>query len=61
MDGYTRESGVRGLEKTISKVIRYAAKCIAMNQDYKTEVIVPDLEKIIFRDKRKRQEINNQD
>ena len=34
VDGYTRESGVRGLEKTISKVIRYAAKCIAMDQDY---------------------------
>ena len=47
VDGYTRESGVRGLEKTISKVIRYAAKCIAMDQDYKTEVIVPDLEKIL--------------
>ena len=47
VDGYTRESGVRGLEKTISKVIRYAAKCIAMDQDYKTEVSVPDLEKIL--------------
>ena len=33
VDGYTRESGVRGLEKVISKVIRYAAKCIAMYQD----------------------------
>ena len=47
VDGYTRESGVRGLEKVISKVIRYAAKCIAMYQDYKTEVSVPDLEKIL--------------
>ena len=47
VDGYTRESGVRGLEKVISKVIRYAAKCIAMDQDYKTEVSVPDLEKIL--------------
>jgi ATP-dependent Lon protease len=47
VDGYTRESGVRGLEKIISKVIRYAAKCIAMFQDYKTEVSLPDLEKIL--------------
>ena len=30
VDGYTRESGVRGLEKVISKVIRFAAKCIAI-------------------------------
>jgi len=47
VDGYTRESGVRGLEKTISKVIRFAAKSIAMYQDYKTEVSIPDLEKIL--------------
>ena len=47
VDGYTRESGVRGLEKVISKVIRYAAKCIAMYQDYKTKVSIADLEKIL--------------
>jgi len=47
VDGYTRESGVRGLEKIISKVIRYAAKCIAMFQDYNPEVSLPDLEKIL--------------
>ena len=29
VDQYTRESGVRGLEKMISKMIRYAAKSIA--------------------------------
>ena len=47
VDGYTRESGVRGLEKIISKVIRYAAKCIAMFQDYNPKVSLPDLEKIL--------------
>lgn len=31
---YTRESGVRGLEKVIAKCVRYAAKSIAMEQEY---------------------------
>lgn len=47
VDGYTRESGVRGLEKVISKSIRYVAKSIAMEQEYNTEVKVPDLEAIL--------------
>ena len=47
VDGYTRESGVRGLEKVISKVIRFAAKCIAMEQEYETKVSVSDLENIL--------------
>jgi len=47
VDGYTRESGVRGLEKVISKVIRYAAKCIAMEQDYEIVVSLSDLETIL--------------
>ena len=38
VDQYTRESGVRGLEKMISKMIRYAAKSIAMEQDYEITV-----------------------
>ncbi len=38
VDQYTRESGVRGLEKMISKMIRYAAKSIAMDEDYKKDV-----------------------
>ncbi len=38
VDQYTRESGVRGLEKMISKMIRYAAKSIAMDEGYKKDV-----------------------
>jgi ATP-dependent Lon protease len=38
IDQYTRESGVRTLEKMISKMIRYAAKSIAMQQQYVIEV-----------------------
>jgi ATP-dependent Lon protease len=34
IDKYTRESGVRGLEKQIAKSVRYAAKSIAMDQKY---------------------------
>ena len=38
VDQYTRESGVRGLEKVISKMIRYAAKSIAMNEEYVSNI-----------------------
>jgi ATP-dependent Lon protease len=34
VEGYTRESGVRGLEKQIAKMVRHAAKNIAMEEDY---------------------------
>ncbi len=34
VEHYTRESGVRGLDKVIAKVVRYAAKSIAMEQEY---------------------------
>src|SRR5690554_6066409 len=44
VEGYTRESGVRGLEKQIAKMVRYAAKSIAMEEEY--EVKISD-EKII--------------
>ena len=38
IDQYTRESGVRGLEKVLSKMIRYAAKSIAMNENYISDI-----------------------
>ncbi len=34
IDAYTRESGVRNLEKRIAKLVRYAAKSIAMEDTY---------------------------
>ncbi|MGB1309004.1 MAG: endopeptidase La [Oceanihabitans sp.] len=38
VEGYTRESGVRGLEKQIAKMVRYAAKNIAMEEEYDVKV-----------------------
>lgn len=38
VEGYTRESGVRGLEKQIAKVIRNIAKSIAMEEPYDVKI-----------------------
>jgi ATP-dependent Lon protease len=38
VEGYTRESGVRGLEKQIAKMVRYAAMNIAMEEEYVVKV-----------------------
>ncbi|MAZ73428.1 MAG: endopeptidase La, partial [Flavobacteriaceae bacterium] len=38
VEGYTRESGVRGLEKQIAKMVRHAAMKIAMEEDYTKKV-----------------------
>jgi ATP-dependent Lon protease len=47
VEGYTRESGVRGLDKQIAKVVRYGAKSIAMEEKYNTLISSEDLEKIL--------------
>ena len=47
IEGYTRESGVRGLEKKIAKVVRYAAKSIAMEEEYNTKITNEDIVKIL--------------
>ncbi|MHA7831360.1 MAG: endopeptidase La [Flagellimonas sp.] len=47
VEGYTRESGVRSLEKQIAKVVRYAAKSIAMEEAYNVTVSNEDIEKIL--------------
>jgi len=38
VEGYTRESGVRGLEKQVAKMVRHAAMKIAMEEEYTTKV-----------------------
>ena len=44
---YTNESGVRGLEKLIAKVIRNRAKQIAFEEKFELAVKVADLQKIL--------------
>ena len=41
VEGYTRESGVRGLEKQIAKMVRFTAKNIAMEE---TAIVAPKKE-----------------
>jgi len=47
IDGYTRESGVRGLEKQLAKVVRFVAKNIVMKEDYNVNITDADIEEIL--------------
>ncbi|MBC5838300.1 endopeptidase La [Flavobacterium muglaense] len=47
VEGYTRESGVRGLEAKIAQVIRNAAKSVAMEEEYNKKVTDEDIIKIL--------------
>ena len=43
VEGYTRESGVRGLEAKIAQVIRFAAKSVAMEEEYNVKLTDQDI------------------
>ena len=45
--GYTRESGVRGLEKKIAQLVRHTAKSIAMEEPYNVKVSDEDIVSIL--------------
>ncbi len=47
VEAYTRESGVRGLEKQIAKIVRYAAKSIAMEEEYVVNITTEIIEKVL--------------
>ncbi|MGB1040056.1 MAG: endopeptidase La [Flavobacteriales bacterium] len=47
VENYTNESGVRGLEKRISKLVRYRAKQIAMDEEFVQEIKIDELNKIL--------------
>jgi ATP-dependent Lon protease len=47
IDDYTRESGVRSLEKTIAKIVRSRAKFVAMNKPYESKLTAEILEDIL--------------
>lgn len=59
--GYTRESGVRGLEKQIAKVVRNVAKCIAMEEEYTVKLTDEDVIKILGAPKMERDRYENND
>lgn len=47
VEGYTRESGVRGLENKIAQVVRNAAKCVAMEESYNLKLTNEDVLQIL--------------
>ncbi|MEY2692552.1 MAG: Lon protease 2 [Bacteroidota bacterium] len=47
VEGYTRESGVRGLEAKIAQVIRHAAKSVAMEEEYNQKVTDEDIVQVL--------------
>jgi len=51
IESYTRESGVRGLDKMIAKVVRNTAKSIAMEEDYHQKPSLKEIEKILGKPK----------
>jgi ATP-dependent Lon protease len=59
VEGYTRESGVRGLEKKIAKVVRFAAKSIALEEEYDIAISSEKVEKILGTPKNKDKYENN--
>ena len=59
VEGYTRESGVRGLEKQIAKMVRYAAKNIAMEEPYNIKVTNEDIIEVLGGPKLERDKYEN--
>jgi len=47
IESYTREAGVRTLERQLARLIRNKARYIAMEEDYEPKVSKEDLEKIL--------------
>jgi ATP-dependent Lon protease len=47
IDGYTRESGVRSLERKIGEVVRKVVKKIAMEEEAPDKITAADVEKLI--------------
>lgn len=59
--GYTRESGVRGLEKQIAKVVRNIAKSVAMEEEYNPKITEEDIVRILGAPKMERDKYENND
>ncbi|MFV8465181.1 endopeptidase La [Flavobacterium sp. LB1P62] len=61
VEGYTRESGVRGLEAKIAQVIRNAAKSVAMEEQYNKKVTDGDIIKTLGVPRLERDKYENND
>jgi ATP-dependent Lon protease len=61
VEGYTRESGVRSLEKQIAKMVRYAAKSIATEEEYEVKVTNEIVEKVMGPARMERDKYENND
>lgn len=61
VEGYTRESGVRGLEAKIAQVIRHAAKSVAMEEEYNKKVTDEDIIKTLGVPRLERDKYENND
>ncbi len=59
IESYTRESGVRGLEKQIAKVVRFVAKHIAMEEEYEVKITNDKIIDILGKPKVKLNEYEN--
>ncbi len=59
VEGYTRESGVRGLEKQLAKMVRYAAKNIAMEETYNVKISNEDIIEVLGGPKLERDKYEN--
>lgn len=47
IEDYTRESGVRGLEKSIAKILRYKAKSIVIHEKFNRTLAFTDISKVM--------------
>jgi ATP-dependent Lon protease len=61
VEGYTRESGVRGLEQKVAQVIRNAAKSIALEEEYNTKVTDEDVVTVLGAPKLERDKAEGND
>jgi len=61
VEGYTRESGVRALEKQLAKMVRYAAKSIAMEDEYEQKVTNTIIEDVLGPARMERNKYENND
>jgi ATP-dependent Lon protease len=61
VEGYTRESGVRGLEKKIAQMVRNAAKSIALEEAYNVKVTDQDIITVLGAPRMSRDKYENND